>query len=70
MDFLTNYIMWFVGGGLVVVLAVVGFFAEKSNFGKKNIEENKVNKEEKQKEESSPEENKEIEKRKKMFHLK
>ena len=39
MDFLTNYIMWFVGGGLVVVLAVVGFFAEKSNFGKKNIEE-------------------------------
>ena len=38
MEFLMDNIMWFIGGALVVVLAIIGFYAEKKNFGKlKNI---------------------------------
>jgi hypothetical protein len=42
MEFLMDNIMWFIGGALVVVLAIIGFYAEKKNFGKlKNSNEKK-----------------------------
>ena len=42
MEFLMDNIMCFIGGALVVVLAIIGFYAEKKNFGKlKNSNEKK-----------------------------
>lgn len=47
MDFIIDNYLWFIVGGIVLLMIIIGFFAEKTNFGKKPLREKKENKEEK-----------------------
>ena len=56
MEFITENYVWFIVGGVIIIMAVIGYFADKSNFGKKKtdtevIEEPKKEKAKKIKEE-------------------
>lgn len=35
MDFILDNYIWFIIGGIVIIMIVIGFFAEKTDFGKK-----------------------------------
>ena len=37
MDFIMNNYIWFIIGGILIVLAIIGFLAEKLKFGKKEF---------------------------------
>lgn len=49
MEFLSEYYLWFIIGGIILVMAVIGYIADKTDFGRKNkiAEENNKLKEEK-----------------------
>lgn len=36
MDFLSEYYLWFIIGGIILVMAVIGYIADKTDFGRKN----------------------------------
>lgn len=41
MDFIINNYLWFVIGGIALLMIIVGYFAEKTDFGKKPLSEKK-----------------------------
>ena len=48
MDFVIDNYLWFVVGGIVLLMIIIGYFAEKTNFGKKTLSEKKPKKEAKE----------------------
>lgn len=38
MDFVIDNLGWFIFGGVIILMALIGYFAEKTDFGKKSIE--------------------------------
>lgn len=36
MEFLSEYYLWFIIGGIILVMAVIGYIADKTDFGRKN----------------------------------
>lgn len=42
MDFVIDNYLWFAIGGIVILMIITGFFAEKTNFGKKPLNSKKV----------------------------
>lgn len=46
LDFVSNNYVWFVVGGIILLMALIGFIAEKTDFGKKPLKEKKVAKKE------------------------
>lgn len=55
LDFVSNNYVWFVVGGIILLMAIIGFIAEKTDFGKKPLKEKKVNKKEKEEKAKEPE---------------
>lgn len=51
MDFLSEYYLWFVIGGIILLMALIGYIADKTDFGRKDIAVKKT-KPEKTKEET------------------
>ena len=41
MDFMTENYIWFTVGGVVIIMALIGFVAEKTDFGRKNRQDKK-----------------------------
>lgn len=37
MEFLSEYYLWFVIGGIILVMALIGYIADKTDFGRKDI---------------------------------
>lgn len=37
MDFFSEYYLWFLIGGIILVMALIGFIADKTDFGRKDI---------------------------------
>ena len=50
MDFIMDNLLWFIIGGIVILMAIIGYFADKTDFGRKTTKEEKP-KEEKSKKE-------------------
>lgn len=48
MDFIIDNYLWFVIGGIILLMIIIGFFAEKTNFGKKPLSEKKPKEEAKE----------------------
>ena len=48
MDFVIDNYLWFVVGGIVLLMIIIGYFAEKTNFGKKPLNEKKPKEETKE----------------------
>lgn len=42
MDFIVDNYFWFIIGGIVVLMIIIGFIAEKTDFGRKPFREKKV----------------------------
>ncbi|MEG0408370.1 MAG: hypothetical protein RR623_05795, partial [Bacilli bacterium] len=38
MEFITANIMWFIGGGIILLMTIIGYYAEKTDFGRRNID--------------------------------
>lgn len=47
MDFLMNNYLWFIVGGIVIIMITIGFIAERTDFGRKPFSSNKDNNKEK-----------------------
>lgn len=45
MDFFSEYYLWFVIGGIILIMALIGYIADKTDFGRKDITTKKTNKE-------------------------
>lgn len=45
MDFLSEYYLWFVIGGIILLMALIGYIADKTDFGRKDINAKKARKE-------------------------
>ena len=60
MDFITDNYVWFIVIGVVILMAVIGYVADKTDFGRKGKNDEKIEKpkKEKKKKESKPKENK------------
>lgn len=41
MEFITDNYIWFIVGGVVIVMAIIGYFADKTDFGRKKDKEEK-----------------------------
>ena len=48
MDFIIDNYVWFIVGGVVLLMIIIGYFAEKTNFGKKPLNEKKAKNETKE----------------------
>lgn len=48
MDFVIDNYLWFVIGGIILLMIIIGYFAEKTNFGKKPLSEKKPKEETKE----------------------
>jgi len=60
MQFLTDNYVWFMVGGIIILMAIVGYLADKNDFGRKEVQERMQKKpkekpEKKEKEEPQPE---------------
>ena len=44
MDFIVDNYVWFIVGGVIILMAVIGYIADKTDFGRKG-KENKVKEE-------------------------
>ena len=62
MDFIVENYVWFIVGGIIILMAVIGYIADKTDFGRKG-KDNQTN-EEKPKKESKPK--KTVEKKEKI----
>jgi len=40
MDFIIDNLVWFIAGGVVILMTIIGYFAEKTDFGKKSSSTN------------------------------
>ncbi len=49
MDFIVQNYVWFIVGGIIILMVVIGYIADKTDFGRKGKEENKVEKPKKEK---------------------
>lgn len=49
MDFIVQNYVWFIVGGVIILMAVIGYIADKTDFGRKGKEENKIEKPKKEK---------------------
>lgn len=57
MEFITENYIWFIVGGIIIVMAIIGYIAEKTDFGKKekeNIPKVKIEKVKKEKPKKEP----------------
>lgn len=54
MDFVINNYLWFVIGAIVLLMIIIGYFAEKTNFGKIPLNSGKDKKETTSEDESAP----------------
>ncbi len=54
MDFVINNYLWFVIGAIVLLMIIIGYFAEKTNFGKIPLNSGKNKKEITSEDESTP----------------
>ncbi len=54
MDFVINNYLWFIIGAVVLLMIIIGYFAEKTNFGKIPLNTNKDKKEKVAEEEITP----------------
>lgn len=62
MQFIMDNYIWFAVGGIVIIMAIIGYFADKTDFGRKKEEkEPKAKKEKKQKKEKKVQEPQKIE---------
>ena len=48
MDFISEYYLWFVIGGIILVMAVIGYIADKTDFGRKDMKTGEIKREPKQ----------------------
>ena len=39
MEFIVDNLVWFIVGGVIVLMTIIGYFAEKTNFGNKKNKE-------------------------------
>lgn len=46
MEFVMNNIMWFIGAGIILLMTMIGYYAEKTDFGR-NVDDDKKSKKEK-----------------------
>ena len=56
MEFIMDNYIWFIVGGIVILMAVIGYFADKSGFGRKKNNEEVVEKPKKEKKVKNKEE--------------
>ena len=42
MEFIVDNLVWFIVGGVIVLMTIIGYFAEKTNFGNKTPDENEI----------------------------
>lgn len=56
LDFVKDNYIWFIVGGIVLIMTLIGYFAEKTNFGKKGEHRNKTEKKSKKDKNESIEE--------------
>ncbi len=56
MEFIMDNYIWFIVGGIVILMAVIGYFADKSDFGRKKNNEEVVEKPKKEKKVKNKEE--------------
>lgn len=54
MDFITENYIWFIVGGVVVLMAIIGYIADKTDFGRKGKTEKIVDKKKKKNKETKP----------------
>lgn len=54
MDFVIDNYLWFIIGAIVLLMIIIGYFAEKTNFGKIPLNSNKEKKEKTIEEDSTP----------------
>ncbi len=54
MDFITDNYIWFIVGGVVILMAIIGYIADKTDFGRKWKTEKVVEKKKKKNKESKP----------------
>lgn len=45
MAFVTENYLWFIVGGIVILMIIIGYFAEKTNFGRKSLSQKDENQE-------------------------
>lgn len=43
MNFVTENYLWFIVGGIVILMIIIGYFAEKTNFGRKSLSQKNEN---------------------------
>lgn len=56
MEFVMDNYIWFIVGGIVILMAVIGYFADKSDFGRKKFNEEIIEKPKKEKKQRNKEE--------------
>lgn len=49
MDFIVDNYVWFIVGGVIILMAIIGYIADKTDFGRKNKEEQNSEKKVKEK---------------------
>lgn len=54
MDFVIDNYLWFIIGGIVILMIIIGYFAEKTDFGKKPLRDKKPKEEIKETESVEP----------------
>ena len=47
MEFVMNNIMWFIFAGIILLMTMIGYYAEKTDFGRNVDDDNKKPKKEK-----------------------
>lgn len=55
MDFIRDNYVWFIVGGIIIIMAIIGYIADKTNFGRDKIEKEPKDKKEKVKNNKQPE---------------
>ncbi len=55
MDFIMDNYIWFILGGIIIIMAIIGYIADKTNFGRDKIEQAPKIKKEKVKKNNQPE---------------
>lgn len=61
MDFVVDNYLWFIIGGIVVLMIIIGYFAEKTNFGKQPLRKKKSENVEKEIDEQATQDVSEVE---------
>lgn len=45
LEYIMEYYTWLLGGAIIILLAIIGYYADKTNFGQGKVEKKEINKE-------------------------